>query len=66
MKSAAATVPVEDGIASPCINVCRMSPETGYCEGCCRTLGEIAAWSGYSDAEKRMVLGRLPWRKPQP
>ena len=61
MKAAAA--PVEEGVASPCINVCRMSDQTGYCVGCCRTLGEIAAWSGYSEGEKRAVLARLPARR---
>jgi len=34
-----------DDVASPCINVCRMSQETALCEGCLRTLDEIAAWS---------------------
>ena len=28
---------------SPCINVCRMDERTGWCEGCQRTLTEIAA-----------------------
>ena len=31
-------------VPSPCISVCKMSPATGWCEGCARTLGEIAAW----------------------
>ena len=49
-------------VASPCINVCRMNPGTGQCEGCLRTLAEIAAWSGMSADEKREVLARLAAR----
>jgi predicted Fe-S protein YdhL (DUF1289 family) len=55
-----------DEVASPCINVCRMNPDTGLCEGCQRTLDEIAAWSGMSAEEKRAVLARLQARRPQP
>ena len=55
-----------DEIASPCINVCRMNPGTGLCEGCLRTLDEIAAWSAMSPDEKRAVLARLPKRGSQP
>ena len=55
-----------DEVASPCINVCRMKPETGLCEGCLRTLDEIASWSAMSAQEKRAVLARLPARRPQP
>jgi predicted Fe-S protein YdhL (DUF1289 family) len=50
-------------VASPCINVCRMNPETGLCEGCLRTLDEIAAWSTMSAQEKRAVLAQLPARR---
>ena len=56
-----ATTLTED-VASPCINVCRMNPDTGLCEGCLRTLAEIAAWSGMSPDEKRAVLARLAAR----
>lgn len=48
---------------SPCINVCRMNPTRGYCEGCWRTLEEIAAWSQLSDADKRAVWARLDARR---
>ena len=49
-------------VASPCINVCRMNPDTGLCEGCLRTLAEIAAWSRMSADEKRAVLAQLAGR----
>ena len=47
-------------VASPCINVCKMNPQTQLCEGCFRTLDEIAAWSALSDGERSAVLTKLP------
>jgi predicted Fe-S protein YdhL (DUF1289 family) len=29
---------------SPCVDVCRLDPATGWCEGCGRTGNEIASW----------------------
>jgi predicted Fe-S protein YdhL (DUF1289 family) len=55
-----------DEPVSPCINVCRMNPDTGLCEGCLRTLDEIAAWASMGAREKRAVLARLPARRKQP
>lgn len=49
-------------VASPCINVCRMHAATGWCEGCARSLDEIAAWSRADEASKRAILARLPER----
>ena len=50
-------------VPSPCVGVCRMNPGTRLCEGCLRTLDEIAAWSALSEEEKRAVLARLPGRR---
>jgi predicted Fe-S protein YdhL (DUF1289 family) len=50
-------------VPSPCINVCRMDAATGWCEGCQRTLDEIAAWAGMSDDAKRAVWQQLPARR---
>ncbi|MBN4667663.1 DUF1289 domain-containing protein [Pandoraea nosoerga] len=50
-------------VPSPCINVCRMNPGTGWCSGCWRTLAEIAAWSAMSDDDKRRVWSLLPGRR---
>lgn len=52
-----------DAVASPCVNVCRMSPTTGLCEGCSRTIDEIAAWSRMSDESKRAVWQQLDARR---
>jgi len=52
-----------DGVASPCISVCAIDPRTGLCEGCFRTLDEIAGWIAFSAGEKRAVLAALPERR---
>lgn len=51
------------GVPSPCIDVCRMDAASGWCEGCLRTLDEIAAWSTMADDERRAVLERLAERR---
>jgi predicted Fe-S protein YdhL (DUF1289 family) len=50
-------------VASPCVDVCRMNPETGFCDSCFRTIDEIAEWSVYDDDEKRAVLARVESRR---
>ncbi len=50
-------------VTSPCINICRMHAATGWCEGCARSIVEIAAWSTLDDADKRSVLDLLPARR---
>ncbi|SAK52238.1 dehydratase [Caballeronia pedi] len=50
-------------VASPCVDVCRMNPETGFCDGCLRTIDEIAAWAACDDEEKRAVLARVESRR---
>ena len=52
-----------DPVPSPCTSVCRMDERTGWCEGCGRTLDEIAAWSTMSDDEKRAVWNALDERR---
>jgi predicted Fe-S protein YdhL (DUF1289 family) len=49
-------------VPSPCINVCRMRAD-GLCEGCLRTLDEIAAWGTLGDAAKRAVWVLIEQRK---
>ncbi|NTV11229.1 MAG: DUF1289 domain-containing protein [Zoogloea sp.] len=50
-------------IASPCISLCRMNPATGYCEGCLRSLEEIAGWSRATDEQKRAILRQVAERR---
>jgi len=49
--------------ASPCTGVCRIDPRNGCCEGCQRTLDEIAGWSQASDADKHRILRRVAERR---
>jgi len=49
-------------VPSPCISVCRMDAVTGLCEGCFRTLDEIAAWGMASDEERRAIWATLVQR----
>ncbi len=51
------------GVPSPCISVCRMDARSGWCEGCLRTIDEIATWSVLDDDEKRRVWKLLPQRR---
>jgi predicted Fe-S protein YdhL (DUF1289 family) len=52
-------------VPSPCINVCKMSPVTGLCEGCLRTIDEIVAWSRADDDYKRTVWAEIRRREAQ-
>jgi predicted Fe-S protein YdhL (DUF1289 family) len=52
-------------VASPCINVCRMDASTGWCEGCLRTIDEIAGWSTFDDDAKRAVWDAIEARHAQ-
>jgi hypothetical protein len=59
-------VPARASIApvpSPCTSVCRMNAASGCCEGCWRTLEEIAQWSQLSEAAKRAVWVEIERRR---
>ena len=47
---------------SPCVGICVMNPQTQLCDGCLRTLDEIAAWWDYNPAQKQAVLSELESR----
>lgn len=55
--------PTSGGVPSPCINVCRIDASSGWCEGCLRTIDEIAGWSAMSDDDKRVVWKALEQRR---
>lgn len=50
-------------IASPCVKVCIVDPETSLCLGCQRTLMEIAGWARFSEAERDALMAQLPARR---
>lgn len=55
---------MSQAVASPCTDVCRMNPRTELCDGCFRTIDEIAGWSSFDDTQKRAVLN-LASRRPR-
>lgn len=50
-------------VPSPCTDVCRIDTGTGWCEGCLRTIDEIAAWGALDDRAKRAIWKLLPARR---
>lgn len=49
-----------DGVVtSPCISVCRMTPDRSHCQGCFRTLEELRAWGKVDAAQRREIWRAL-------
>jgi hypothetical protein len=49
-------------VPSPCISVCVINPNSGLCEGCLRTLEEVAVWGQLPSAQQREVWQRIQVR----
>jgi predicted Fe-S protein YdhL (DUF1289 family) len=49
-------------IDTPCVKVCVLDPETGFCIGCGRTRMEIASWLAISSPDRRAIMATLPER----
>jgi len=49
-------------IETPCIKICVVDPETGFCIGCGRTRSEIGGWLGMSPEERHQIMDGLPER----
>lgn len=47
---------------SPCILVCSIEAESGFCHGCGRTTAEIGGWTMYSDERRSEIMNELPAR----
>ncbi len=60
---AATALATNQNVPSPCISVCRMDATRTWCEGCLRTLDEIATWGGLGDDAKRAVWVLIEQRK---
>jgi predicted Fe-S protein YdhL (DUF1289 family) len=52
----------QPAIETPCIKICVVDPETGFCIGCGRTRAEIGGWLGFTPEERRGVMRELPER----
>jgi len=50
-------------VASPCVSVCEMNDQTGYCSGCYRTLAEIATWSRMTNQQRWDIVLTLRERR---
>jgi predicted Fe-S protein YdhL (DUF1289 family) len=50
-------------VPSPCIGVCELDQQAGWCNGCYRTLPEIARWPLLPPADKRRILAALELRR---
>jgi predicted Fe-S protein YdhL (DUF1289 family) len=53
-------------VTSPCIGICTMDRESGFCIGCKRTIAEIGRWQMLDDPERQAVIDQLPGRKLAP
>jgi predicted Fe-S protein YdhL (DUF1289 family) len=49
-------------IASPCIKICVIHPESRLCTGCLRSIDEIGAWSRMTADARSEVMAELPDR----
>lgn len=49
-------------IETPCVRLCVIDPETRLCEGCRRSLDEIAAWGRMTPEQRRAIMKDLPGR----
>ena len=47
---------------TPCINVCKIAPDTFTCIGCFRTLQEISDWSHLTDEQRQAIMDNLKER----
>ncbi len=47
---------------SPCLSVCCMSPDSGLCAGCLRTIDEIAAWGNMPAPRRHRVWQAIAQR----
>ena len=52
-------------VASPCISVCRIVPETRLCEGCLRSIDEIAGWGSMGAEQRLQIWDRIFERRAQ-
>ena len=53
-------------VITPCNGICQINKHTQLCEGCRRSLTEVAEWLYYDDDKKRRVIDELARRDPFP
>jgi len=52
------------GPSTPCIKICVIDPVSKRCEGCGRTLQDIAQWGRLSEAERLAIMATLANKRP--
>jgi predicted Fe-S protein YdhL (DUF1289 family) len=50
-------------IQSPCVDICRIDGNSGFCVGCLRTRAEIREWKGMPGERRQEVLDELAQRR---
>lgn len=53
-------------VITPCIGICRINKHTSLCEGCRRSMTEVAEWLYYDDDKKRRIIDEAARRDPFP
>ena len=48
---------------SPCIGICTLDRNSGFCLGCKRTIDEIGRWAMLDDVQRQSIVDQLPARK---
>ena len=49
-------------IESPCIKICKIDKNSGFCTGCARNEYEVFNWINFSDYEKKKIVSKLKER----
>lgn len=66
IRAKAALAALQADPPSPCVSVCCMSPASGLCTGCLRTIEEIAAWSALTPQARHGVWQAIAERASGP
>jgi predicted Fe-S protein YdhL (DUF1289 family) len=57
------TRPLYIQMITPCVNLCTVDPATKICQGCRRTLDEIASWIHLTDNQRQEIVNQLKFRQ---
>lgn len=58
-----ADMPAEVRLASPCVGVCRLDADTGWCLGCGRSAQDLAIWRELDEPARERIWRELPHRR---
>ncbi len=51
-----------DEVASPCVKICVVHPQSRLCTGCLRSIDEIGRWSQMGNDERAEIIAAIPDR----